>query len=84
MSWVITFGPLTPRRKNMTITYDETVRVKLLCGIDKLADTVKVTLGPKGRNVAMYQKQNTREAEYSDRAVSGAHVLVTNDGVTVA
>ena len=68
----------------MTITYDETVRAKLLCGIDKVADTVKVTLGPKGRNVAMYQKQNTREAEYSDRAVSGAHVLVTSDGVTVA
>jgi len=68
----------------MTITYDENLRAKLLCGIDKLANAVKVTLGPKGRNVAMYQKQNIRGAEYSDKAVSGAHVLITNDGVTVA
>ena len=68
----------------MDLTYNETVRRRMLAGIDKLADTVKVTLGPRGRNVAMHQKANLRDAEYSDRAAANAPVLITNDGVTIA
>lgn len=68
----------------MDITYNEAARRGMLAGIDKLANTVKVTIGPKGRNVAMYQKANVRDADYSDRAQAGAHVLITNDGVTIA
>ena len=52
------------------ITYGEEARKKLQAGIDQLADTVKVTLGPKGRNVVLARK-------------FGAP-LVTNDGVTIA
>ncbi len=52
------------------IVYGEDARKKLLMGIDKLADTVKVTLGPKGRNVVLAK-------------MYGAP-LVTNDGVTIA
>ena len=33
------------------IAYDDEARQGMLAGLDKLADTVKVTLGPKGRNV---------------------------------
>jgi chaperonin GroEL len=51
------------------IVFDETARAALLRGIDKVANTVKVTLGPKGRNVVL------------DRT---SHPLVTNDGVTIA
>lgn len=51
------------------IVFDETARKALLTGINKVADTVKVTLGPKGRNVIL------------DRSGSP---LVTNDGVTIA
>ena len=44
---------------------------KALCaGIDQLADTVKVTLGPKGRNVVPDKKYGAP--------------LITNDGVTIA
>lgn len=68
----------------MGITHNEAVWRGMLAGIDKLADTIKVTIGPKGRNVAMHQKANLRDAEYSDRAQAGAHVLITNDGVTIA
>ena len=68
----------------MDIKYNEKVRRGMLAGIDKLADTVKVTLGPRGRNVAMHQKANQQGADYSDRAVAGAPILVTNDGVTIA
>ena len=35
------------------IKFNETARRALLKGIDQLADTVKVTLGPKGRNVVL-------------------------------
>ena len=35
------------------INYGETARRKLQAGVDKLADTVKITLGPKGRNVVI-------------------------------
>jgi chaperonin GroEL len=52
------------------ISFDETARDQLRKGVDKLADTVKVTLGPKGRNVAL------------DKGF-GAPVI-TNDGVTIA
>ena len=52
------------------IVYGEEARKKLQNGIDHLADTVKVTLGPKGRNVVLGRK-------------FGAP-LVTNDGVTIA
>ena len=52
------------------IIYGEEARKKLKAGIDQLADTVKVTLGPKGRNVVLGKK-------------FGAP-LVTNDGVTIA
>ena len=66
------------------ILYNEEMRKYLISGIDQVADAVKVTLGPKGRNVIMYQKPNLRDTEYSDRAQKGAHALVTNDGVTIA
>lgn len=51
------------------ILFDEHARQALLRGVDKVANTVKVTLGPKGRNVVL------------DRSM---HPLVTNDGVTIA
>ncbi|MGN0633971.1 MAG: chaperonin GroEL [Oscillospiraceae bacterium] len=52
------------------IRYGEDARKSLQAGIDKLADTVKITLGPKGRNVVLDKK-------------FGAP-LITNDGVTIA
>ncbi len=51
------------------IKFGEDARSSLLNGINKLADTVKVTLGPKGRNVVL-DKSGTP--------------LITNDGVTIA
>ncbi len=68
----------------MELKYSHEMRQKMLAGIDRLADAVKVTLGPEGRNVTMYQKANLRDTEYSDPAQPGAHALVTNDGVTIA
>lgn len=50
--------------------YGEESRRKLLAGVDKLADTVKITLGPKGRNVLI-------EKTYGSP-------LITNDGVSIA
>ena len=50
--------------------YGEDSRRKLMAGVDKLADTVKITLGPKGRNVLI-------EKSYGSP-------LITNDGVTIA
>ena len=52
------------------IIYGEDARKALQSGIDQLADTVKITLGPKGRNVVLDKK-------------FGAP-LITNDGVTIA
>ena len=52
------------------ILYGMEARSALLRGVDKLADTVKITLGPKGRNVVLEKK-------------FGAP-LITNDGVTIA
>ena len=52
------------------IVYGEEARKALLSGIDQLANTVKVTLGPKGRNVVLGKKFGSP--------------LITNDGVTIA
>ena len=68
----------------MQITFQAEARRKMLRGADQLADTVRVTLGPKGRNAALYQKRNEQGAKLSDRAGSGAPVLITNDGASIA
>lgn len=52
------------------LKFAEDARAAMLRGVDKLADTVKVTLGPKGRNVVL-------EKSYGSP-------LITNDGVTIA
>ena len=52
------------------IIYGMDARAALLRGVDKLADTVKITLGPKGRNVVLEKKFGPP--------------LITNDGVTIA
>ena len=52
------------------VFYGEDARRKLQAGVDKLADTVKITLGPKGRNVLINK--------------SFGSPLITNDGVTIA
>ena len=52
------------------IIYGEDARKALLSGINQLADTVKITLGPKGRNVVLDKKFGVP--------------LITNDGVTIA
>ena len=52
------------------IVYGEEARKALLSGIDQLANTVKVTMGPKGRNVVLGKKFGSP--------------LITNDGVTIA
>ncbi|MEJ2336313.1 MAG: chaperonin GroEL [Gemmatimonadales bacterium] len=53
-----------------TITYDDDARQALLRGVNRLADAVKITLGPKGRNVVLEKKFGSP--------------LSTKDGVTVA
>src|SRR5574344_11995 len=52
------------------IFYGEEARKALERGVNQLADTVKITLGPKGRNVVLDKKFGTP--------------LITNDGVTIA
>ena len=52
------------------ILYGIEARNALMRGVDKLADTVKITMGPKGRNVALDKKYGSP--------------LITNDGVTIA
>ncbi|MDP2656021.1 MAG: chaperonin GroEL [bacterium] len=52
------------------ILFDEKARAALKAGVDKLADTVKVTLGPRGRNVVL------------DKGYGAP--MITNDGVTIA
>ncbi len=52
------------------IVYDEKARHKILSGVNQLADTVKLTLGPKGRNVVIDKKFGSP--------------VITKDGVTVA
>ena len=68
----------------MSIIQGDAARRTLLEGVDELANAVGATLGPKGRNVAMHQKANLYGADYGERAQAGAHVLITNDGVTIA
>lgn len=68
----------------MELMHGEALRQKMMVGINKMADAVKVTLGPLGRNVAVHQKANLRGADYGDAPAAGAHVLITNDGVTIA
>src|SRR3989338_9077672 len=51
------------------IIFDESARQALMRGVDKVTNTVKVTLGPRGRNVVL------------DRP---GHPIVSNDGVTIA
>ena len=53
-----------------TITYGDDARQQILRGVNKLADAVKVTLGPKGRNVVIEKKFGSP--------------TITKDGVTVA
>ncbi|WP_390405035.1 chaperonin GroEL [Lacticaseibacillus jixiensis] len=52
------------------IKFSEEARRSMLAGVDKLADTVKTTLGPKGRNVVLEKSYGAPE--------------ITNDGVTIA
>ena len=52
------------------ICFDIEVRKRMENGVNKLADTVKVTIGPKGRNVVLDKSYGTP--------------LITNDGVTIA
>jgi len=52
------------------IAYGEEARKALQKGVDQLADTVKITMGPKGRNVVLDKKYGSP--------------LITNDGVTIA
>ncbi len=53
-----------------TLHFNHDARLRLQAGVDELADTVKVTLGPKGRNVVLER-------------LTGAPII-TNDGVTIA
>lgn len=66
------------------ILYNQDAREKMLIGVDAIANTVKGTLGPGGRNVALYQKANIKGASYADAPAAGAHILITNDGDTAA
>ena len=68
----------------MQIIYHTDAREQMMQGVDYLADAIKVTLGPKGRNAALDQKANLHGASYADDAAAGSHVLITNDGVTIA
>jgi len=52
------------------IIYEDEARAKLKAGVDKVANAVKITLGPRGRNVIL------------DRGYGAP--LVTNDGVSIA
>src|SRR5437868_10884664 len=52
------------------LLFDEEARKALVRGVDALADTVKITLGPKGRNVVLDKKWGAP--------------TITNDGVTIA
>ena len=53
-----------------TLVFNEAARKGLEAGVNKLADVVKVTLGPKGRNVVLEKKWGAP--------------TITNDGVTIA
>ena len=59
-----------PQFNKNSLLFGEEARRSMQAGVDKLADTVKVTLGPKGRNVVLDKKFGSP--------------LITNDGVTIA
>ena len=61
-------GPARPMAKQ--IIYGEEARKAIERGVDQLANTVRITLGPKGRNVVLDKKYGAP--------------LITNDGVTIA
>jgi len=67
-------APTLPQRRGGTMAkelkFGEDARARLLSGVDQLAEAVKSTLGPKGRNVIIEK-------------ITGSPV-VTNDGVTIA
>ena len=69
ISWLLWLNKEEVKMAKM-IVYGEEARKKLQSGIDQLANTVKVTLGPKGRNVVLGKKYGAP--------------LITNDGVTIA
>ena len=52
------------------LKFGEDARKSMMAGVDKLADTVKTTIGPKGRNVVLEQNYGSP--------------TITNDGVTIA
>ena len=52
------------------IIFSDDARAKLLAGVRKLADAVRVTMGPKGQNVVLDKKYGAP--------------IITNDGVTIA
>ena len=56
--------------RNVIVEFDNQAREDLLKGVNILADAVKITMGPRGRNVVI--------------EVPGHHPIVTKDGVTVA
>ena len=57
-------------KTNKLVKFDISAREDLLAGVDVLADAVKVTMGPRGRNVVIENP--------------GKHPTLTKDGVTVA
>lgn len=63
-------GGMQTRGFAKDVKFGVDARVRLLAGVDKLADAVQVTLGPKGRNVAIDQPYGAPK--------------ITKDGVTVA
>ena len=70
------------------ILFDRELRERMMRGVQKLAGAVKITLGPRGRNVVMYQPLNQRdingEADPSAAHKPGTKPYATNDGVTIA
>lgn len=63
-------GPACVEHKPKIIQYSTEARQSIIRGVNQVADAVKVTLGPRGRNVAIHEE--------------GAMPIVINDGVTVA
>src|SRR6202035_4950381 len=71
-------GPLFPRRALTSrggfmakqLEFDAQARASLKRGVDRVADAVKITIGPKGRNVVLDKKFGSP--------------TITNDGVTIA
>lgn len=70
------------------ILFDRDLWNKMMAGIEKVAGTVKVTLGPGGRNAIMLEPPGLRDAsgevDPSSAPLPGAKSYITNDGVTIA